>query len=666
MGAAAPAVPKLAALLDSAYDGMRDAAAGALWKIAPSVENDVPTMRYPALTQALSVWRNAQKSLAAAHSDNAPGAMALQDAKEAVDRLVNALETKRQSYYLERFEEWAANHNKLAGFGAYLLLVFGINGLLLAVWPIELLRINEGLKIVTKVPTPDGLKEVGLMPAYLLGVGFLNYHPRVLDAWVKKHAAKAGEQLAGRDTFDDRSAYVPVPIDFPDGTKPPTSAAFQERMNDARTVIVICGDGGSGKTTLACQMARWAIAGKPEERLCKTRRMMPVFLEANLPGAKAGDGAVLLSKIQSEIRVLTSEKDAPSDDLVKNLLRQRRILLIVDGYSELDEGTQAAVSPNSSPLPLNALLVTSRDARSLNAANPLTLKVGLLKGAGIAAFIQDYIRASEAEEQKKNPQAAPPVDFTDAAFYSKLHRFTEFIAGREITALLAEFYALYMTGSQKRAGVPAPDSIPALMDNYLDERSARVAKPPFDRSLVPDLAYKIAWNCLQDTLRPLPAPVKKVTDALMKTDDGIALPAKMSDATDLITYFTTDLRLLQRAGPSDSELKFTLDPLSEYLAARYLVKWGFKKNVAQWWEFLDDDKLQAANAPAIAGFLRALADTVEAKGSEGPVPDFVLPKLKDLLATIPPATAAQTAVPPPNPPAAPTHAVVATAAPQKV
>ena len=64
--------------------------------------------------------------------------------------------------------------------------------------------------------------------------------------------------------------------------------------------------------------------------------------------------------------------------------------------------------------------------------------------------------------------------------------------------------------------------------------------------------------------------MKKVTAALMKTDGGIALPAKMSGANDLITCFATNLRLLQRAGPSDSELKFTLDLLWAYLAAWYL------------------------------------------------------------------------------------------------
>jgi hypothetical protein len=41
-------------------------------------------------------------------------------------------------------------------------------------------------------------------------------------------------------------------------------AAFQGKI--AR--LLIKGEGGAGKTSLACQIAKWAMADDPSERLC--------------------------------------------------------------------------------------------------------------------------------------------------------------------------------------------------------------------------------------------------------------------------------------------------------------------------------------------------------------------------------------------------------------
>ena len=142
-----------------------------------------------------------------------------------------------------------------------------------------------------------------------------------------------------RPTFHDRRIYVNIPIGFPEAEKPPQPADFHAHFADKSAVVLLWGEGGSGKTTLACHLAHWALADKEHDRLCKKHRMIPVFIEENLPGAKPGDSTALLDVIGENLKQMTGEFIAPANDLVKKLLEQQRILLIVDGYSELNAET---------------------------------------------------------------------------------------------------------------------------------------------------------------------------------------------------------------------------------------------------------------------------------------------------------------------------------------
>ena len=61
-----------------------------------------------------------------------------------------------------------------------------------------------------------------------------------------------------------------------------SAKAFQPIFDKKKVTLLIVGEGGAGKTSLACQMATWAMAEEPEQRLCKTHQMLPVLIEANL------------------------------------------------------------------------------------------------------------------------------------------------------------------------------------------------------------------------------------------------------------------------------------------------------------------------------------------------------------------------------------------------
>ena len=279
--------------------------------------------------------------------------------------------------------------------------------------------------------------------------------------------------------------------------------------------------------------------------------------------------------------------------------------------------TQAVIRPNAPTLPINALIVTSRDKNSLQNATPFLLKTGLLKGQGIAAFIEDYIQQNNKRTQ-----------FTDAEFYEELNRFTRLVNGKEITALLAGLYARHIMDRKDNNTVERPQNIPELMDAYVAEMCRKVNDKTYSIQTVHPLVRKIAWHCLKNTLTPTEMPLADLVAALLQTEDGISLPVGQTDPNTVITFFVEKLRLLQWHGSDNSHVKFTLDPLSEYLAARYLVVHDYRDNQSQWMEFFEETKEHFKPLQSIAGFIRALDDTLETKGQDGHVPAPVLKAMR--------------------------------------
>ncbi len=118
------------------------------------------------------------------------------------------------------------------------------------------------------------------------------------------------------------------------------------------------GEGGSGKTSLACQIASWAMSDIPEERLCK-HQMLPILLEEEFNFKVAEGKQVFLEAIRGALRDLIDAEDALSEELLEQLLRKRRLLVIVDRFSEMSEATRNLIHPESPDFPVNALVVTS-------------------------------------------------------------------------------------------------------------------------------------------------------------------------------------------------------------------------------------------------------------------------------------------------------------------
>src|SRR5262249_3528730 len=126
-------------------------------------------------------------------------------------------------------------------------------------------------------------------------------------------------------------------------------------------------------------------------------------------------------------------------------------------------------------------------------------------------------------------------------------------------------------------------------------------------------------ECLKHTCRPTTAKRADVLKAL----------SNEADAEALLKYLRERLQLIQTAGPISDLVRFSLDPLAEYLAALHQVEWCGKIEDL-WREFFENAERQSGAPETIKGFLLAVRDCCAEKGVGYDVPGWVGDKLARL------------------------------------
>jgi HEAT repeats len=226
---------------------------------------------------------------------------------------IDQIEQSESSLRGTRLRSLVRSHPKSAIFITLYCAWCAICLAILRMRPLKLLTWNKALRNIVdlSIPLPFGLGRQKLPIRYALFVGVLNYHSRVLDAWIEKHAENAKRSLRQRQTVQERSIYVPLPVFL---TKEESKRVFSLKASDLRDTcdegrwcIRILGEGGSGKTSLACQIAFWCLAEDPDQRICKRHRAIPVLLESgNMLVLESGTATfhdVICSQLQAEVRL---------------------------------------------------------------------------------------------------------------------------------------------------------------------------------------------------------------------------------------------------------------------------------------------------------------------------------------------------------------------------
>jgi hypothetical protein len=519
---------------------------------------------------------------------------------QSVERAIKFLELLWWKNLTEWLWRWIHEH-------PYFSIVLTGYSVLLICWlifywvsPLRLYRINEALKPDYTLKWPG---EIKIPLRYILLVGFFHYRPRILNAWITQHLTTARAEFLRKRTVSDRAVHIPVPVNL-DGHEISHLTVEQVRptFNQSRACLLISGEGGAGKTSLACQVARWAMADMPSERLCAQHPMLPVLIEQ--PLELKDNSHPFTDALRGELQALTHEADPIPEEFLLQLLRRRRVLVIVDHFSEMPDATRQEMRPGQPEFPANALVVTSRLEERLGGVSPTTVKPLRIQGQWqvLASFLEDYLT------QRGQRDSFHPTEFFEAC-----NRLSLMVGTRDITVLLAKLYAEQMIAA-KEGSIEGnlPRTIPDLMLSYVNEVNRGVESPKQDDRLVHRVLKAIAWECLKRTYYPAPAPHQAVLTAL----------AGEQDVEAVLTYLENRLRLIETSGAGRNYIRFMLDPLAEYLAGLHVLD-QYGDNADAWLEFLTLANTMPGAPDTIKEFLLAVRDCCLTKGSDVNVPIFL-------------------------------------------
>jgi HEAT repeat protein len=612
-------VPDLAGLLKSSDANIRSAALHALADIAETIADknqlDLTSCRY--FDDVLDVIDRDQNNRLQPHEMEDR-----QNAARRIRRAVDHLSALEHASFINRARDWLQAVFRsgwvawaLTLYVIWLLVVFAV----FLIKPLWLLELNELLKDQLSIKIkPGGIESsVGVPVSYALLLGLVAYRPRVLDAWVNSNVEKCRINLERLPTVKDRAVHIPSPakvddsmvMDFSPGT---CRAHIGKAVHQCRWLIF--GEGGVGKTSLACQMARWAIAPDRSNRLT-SHVMLPVLIEDELDNPAIAQGPARFNEaIRGRLRALVGSSISISPGLLIALLRNSRVLVIIDHYTEMDQATRDQIRFDAPDFPATALVVTARSDGLWNLpkhnVSPLRIDVDQL-----FPFLESYLNA----KQKRHL-------FGDEEYNAARLLLKQMTGeGRNITLLLAKMYADQIIAEKESpTGDEMAKTIPDLMLRYLNEINRNIGE--LDNRTVQRNCKAVAWECLEASFRPGSAERAAVITAL-RGDEG-----DEQTAESVLDYLVNRLKVVHVSGAAEDRIRFALDPLAEYLAGLQFIEESGGRGTHQKWKAFLRKTDQMPGAPeTIRSFLLAMRDCCLARSGKADVPAFVIDDLNERL-----------------------------------
>jgi hypothetical protein len=474
---------------------------------------------------------------------------------------------------------------------------------LLLLWqaPLRLWRISRHLERLPDWKSKAGISVKSQLRSYLL-ISIFEHHPRVLDAWLEQHWPNAERAFNALGIVSDRSLHIPIPARLGDGAViRPTPADFRNRLAASRTILTICGEPACGKTSLACQLARWAMAEKPEDRIVK-HRMLPLLISREQDLHHDGNGMALVAVVSAKVRALCGDPAELSPEFLDCLLKEQRILVVVDGLSEMSDAASVCLEPvlegRSS---IRSLIVTSRVKDWLpGAASAAVIETPALPSEVLSEFLGAFLTLRGKRRL-----------FADREILDGCARLLDALEGRRPSVFEARMFAELLIGAKESGCAFAAPAHPLdLIRRYLEELNRRVtSEERLDPALILRLAKAAAWACLQRNFWP----------AAEERTEMLTTSGRQGGDESHLRYLQDKVPLLCLVDGESSRLRFDLAVLAEHLAAWHAID-VFGGDEPAWSRFLEDTALRA-KSPKARPFILRLRDVCLLQGEQVGVPE---------------------------------------------
>jgi HEAT repeat protein len=495
-----------------------------------------------------------------------------------------------------RINEWLRQHKLLTWISlavlAYLAWLAFLYFVVLRVFPLVLIRWSQALEKLGGVQLPESLGGLTVRLRDLLILNFYRDH-RVLDAWVERYADRAQVNFENQGIRKSRNVFCALPVEIDnDLLAAPNADALRKHCERDRWLLRVVGEGGVGKTTLACQIALWALDKDRNKRPCQARRMIPVILERGSGLEALRDLSYFKLAVRGLLRDLIGETKELPEWLCDELSRDRRILVVVDGLSEMNLGTET-------PLPLHpefsvaALIITSRSPSLWADVNHADIQPRRIDRDHLLPFMNAYLgKASQSLKDDEVWDACKQLSVLVGT-------------GRSITPLLARLYAeqLANTIAFKRE---VARNIPDLILGYITTLNRERRSEDPDDVTLHRAAELTAWECCRHTFNAGYARKEKVMNVLA---------AQGGLRPELLDLLEKRLQLVRTIPPAETHIEFTLDPIAEFLAGLWLVH--SLQGEGDWFEFLRQADCSASSPESVSAFLAAVLECCKVERFNG-------------------------------------------------
>ena len=456
-----------------------------------------------------------------------------------------------------------------------------------------------------------------------------HYTPQELQTWVERHHPRLEKAFLGLSSVQTRQVHVPLDVCLTPAGAAATQGPRLLRPEDLEPllaagshVLLLSGDGGAGKTSLAFAIARWWLEGKPGGVV-----RLPVLIETAL-----AEGETVARKVGAWLEEQLGEP--PAVELVMALLRGRRLVPILDHVSELAPGARQRLLAG---LPPGLVIATSRSAedgwkgRALSQIVPRPIALDRLQ-----SFFVEYLKGRGQGDVLRDDELVPAQN--------QLRRI---VGDKPITALLAQMFIDDVIANRQRGLLAG--SVPQLMLSYVRRLDTPVDPSQRERAglTIDGERVQRALKCLalashrqlggdgEPSYQPREFSRALAKEALQQPEpEGLGLNGEASEG---VLGYLGERRLLVHPGEDSSELRFPLDPLADYLAALAQLEvlettsWSTGQKAA-WEAFLaglEQRLKQAADLSRSRGFFLALRDAALERRGRG-VPEKVPDRLAEL------------------------------------